>query len=58
MTNFTLIFRNLIKKDWKKLSLSLIGLVYFAVFYAPMMSNIYSTKAELLAMFETLKNPA
>ncbi|GAX48348.1 ABC transporter permease [Lactococcus reticulitermitis] len=58
MTNFALIFRNLVKKDWKKLSLNLVGLVYFAVFYAPMMKDIYSTKADLLAMFETLKNPA
>lgn len=58
MTNFTLIFRNLIKKDWKKLSVTLLGLVYFAIFYAPMMTNIYSTKTELLAIFETLKNPA
>jgi ABC-2 type transport system permease protein len=58
MTNFALIFKNLVKKDWKKLSLSLLGLVYFAIFYAPMMSSLYGTKAELLAMFETLKNPA
>ncbi|GAB2021076.1 ABC transporter permease [Pseudolactococcus yaeyamensis] len=58
MTNFALIFRNLIKKDWKKLSVTLLGLVYFAIFYAPMMQDIYSTKSELLAMFETLKNPA
>lgn len=58
MTNFALIFRNLIKKDWKKLSVTLLGLVYFAIFYAPMMTNIYSTKTELLAIFETLKNPA
>ena len=41
MTNFALIFRNLIKKDWKKLSVTLLGLVYFAIFYAPMMTNIY-----------------
>lgn len=58
MTNFALIFRNLIKKDWKKLSVTLLGLVYFTIFYAPMMTNIYSTKTELLAIFETLKNPA
>ena len=58
MTNFALFFRNLIKKDWKKLSVTLLGLVYFTIFYAPMMTNIYSTKTELLAIFETLKNPA
>jgi ABC-2 type transport system permease protein len=58
MTNFKLIFSNLLKKDWKKLLVMLLGLVYFAVFYVPVISTLYRTKAELLAMFETLKNPA
>lgn len=58
MTNFKLIFKNLINQDRLKLGLGLLGLVYFAVFDAPLSAGIYGTRAELLAMFETLKNPA
>lgn len=58
MTNFKLIFKTLIRQDRLKLSLGLLGLVYFAVFDAPLSAGIYSTRTELLAMFETLKNPA
>lgn len=51
-------FQKFNQKRLKKLSVTLLGLIYFAIFYAPMMTNIYSTKTELLAIFETLKNPA
>ena len=58
MKNFSLIFKNTLKRDAIKLSITAVALILFASVFSTVMTSMFSSQVEILGMYATLQNPA